>query len=121
MVVDDLALCVIDDAGVETVSTCLGSSHGAPSRWPMRRAIPERVRKLVLVGGYAARAGGVRADPRGDRAGAQAIVELSRRWLELPTAALLGEMFITLYCPRRRSASDRLVRTEIPSAWADHR
>lgn len=54
-------IAVVDDAGVEKVDI-LGMSHGALVAIAYAARFPERVRKLVLVGGYA-EGFGVRNDP----------------------------------------------------------
>ena len=79
----------------------------ARSRSLMRRAIPERVRKLVLVNSFAA-GWRVRADPE-EIAWRESLLEMNRRQPSF-RRSLLGEMFITLYFPSARPGTDRLAQ-----------
>jgi len=99
--VGDLA-AVID---AENVDRCdlLGISHGAPIAMAYAARNPERVRKLVLVNGFAA-GWRVRADPE-EIAWRESLLEMNRRQQSF-RRSLLGEMFITLYFP---SASNELI------------
>ena len=93
-IVDDMA-CVLDDAGIEQCDL-LGISHGAAFSTAFAARYPERVRKLVLVNGFA-RGWKVRADPE-EVAWRESLMGLNRaKWARRRSA--LGEMFITLYFP----------------------
>ena len=81
----------------------LGMSHGAPSRSLMRRGIPERVRKLVLVNGFAA---GLAFAPIPKKSPARVV---AGTWTGAHGASAeprSREMFIALYFP---GASKRLI------------
>ncbi len=99
--VGDLA-AVIDAAEVERCDL-LGISHGAAIAMAYAARHPERVRKLVLVNGFAA-GWRVRADPE-EVAWRESLLEMNRRQPSF-RRSLLGEMFITLYFP---SASQPLI------------
>jgi pimeloyl-ACP methyl ester carboxylesterase/AraC-like DNA-binding protein len=99
--VEDLA-AVIDDAGVETCDL-LGLTHGGTIAMAYAARHPERVRKLVIVNGFAA-GWRVRADPE-EIGWRESLLEMNRRQPAF-RRSLLGEMFITLYYP---SASQELI------------
>jgi pimeloyl-ACP methyl ester carboxylesterase/AraC-like DNA-binding protein len=93
---------VVDAAEVERCDL-LGISHGAAIAIAFAARHPERVRKLVLVNGFAA-GWRVRADPE-EVAWRESLLEMNRRQPSF-RRSLLGEMFITLYFP---SASQPLI------------
>src|SRR4051812_2001460 len=99
--VDDLAT-VIDAAGVETCDL-LGLSHGGTIAMAYAARHPERVRRLVIVNGFAA-GWRVRADPE-EIGWRESLLEMNRRQPAF-RRSLLGEMFITLYYP---SASQEII------------
>ena len=99
--VGDLA-AVIDAAGVEQCDL-LGLAHAAAIAIAYAARHPERVRKLVLVNGYA-KGWRVRNDPE-EIAWRESLLEMNRRQPSF-RRSLLGEMFITLYFP---SASQGLI------------
>ncbi|HKX92604.1 MAG TPA: alpha/beta fold hydrolase [Sphingomicrobium sp.] len=99
--VEDLA-AVIDAAGVETCDL-LGLSHGGTIAMAYAARHPERVRKLVVVNGFAA-GWRVRGDPE-EIAWRESLMEMNRRQPAF-RRSLLGEMFITLYYP---SASQHII------------
>jgi pimeloyl-ACP methyl ester carboxylesterase/AraC-like DNA-binding protein len=93
---------VIDDAGVETCDL-IGLTHGGTVAMAYAARHPERVRKLVVVNGFAA-GWRVRADPE-EIAWRESLMEMNRRQPAF-RRSLLGEMFITLYYP---SAGQQLI------------
>ena len=93
---------VIDDAGVETCDL-LGLTHGGTIAMAYAARHPERVRKLVVVNGFAA-GWRVRADPE-EIAWRESLMEMNRRRPAFRRSQL-GEMFITLYYP---SASQEII------------
>jgi pimeloyl-ACP methyl ester carboxylesterase len=93
---------VIDDSGIKRCDL-LGISHGAAIAIAYAARHPERVRKLVLVNGFAA-GWRVRADPE-EVAWRESLLEMNRRQPAF-RRTLFGEMFITLYFP---SASQELI------------
>jgi pimeloyl-ACP methyl ester carboxylesterase/AraC-like DNA-binding protein len=99
--VGDLA-AVVDAAGVEQCDL-LGLAHGAAIAIAYAARNPERVRKLVLVNGYA-EGWRVRNDPE-EIAWRESLLEMNSRQPSF-RRSLLGEMFITLYFP---SASQQLI------------
>ena len=99
--VEDLAT-VIDDAGVETCDL-LGLTHGGTVAMAYAARYPERVRKLIVVNGFAA-GWRVRADPE-EIGWRESLLEMNRRQPAF-RRSVLGEMFITLYYP---SASQELI------------
>ena len=86
---------VVDAAGADQVDL-LGMAHGAATAMAYAARHPERVRKLVLVNGFAA-GWRVRADPE-EVAWRESLLEMNRRQPSF-RRSLLGEMFITLYFP----------------------
>ena len=99
--VEDLAT-VIDDAGVETCDL-LGLTHGGTVAMAYAARHPERLRKLIVVNGFAA-GWRVRADPE-EIGWRESLLEMNRRQPAF-RRSVLGEMFITLYYP---SASQDLI------------
>ena len=99
--VGDLA-AVVEAAGVERFDL-MGISHGAAIAIAYAARNPDRVRKLVLVNGFAA-GWRVRADPE-EIAWRESLLEMNRRQPSF-RRSLLGEMFITLYFP---SANQELI------------
>ncbi|MFL6729853.1 MAG: alpha/beta fold hydrolase [Sphingomicrobium sp.] len=93
---------VIDAAGVDTFDL-LGLTHGGTIAMAYAARHPERVRRLVVVNGFAA-GWRVRADPE-EIAWRESLMEMNRRQPAF-RRSLLGEMFITLYYP---SASQRII------------
>lgn len=93
---------VIDAAGVDTCDL-LGLSHGGTIAMAYAARHPQRVRKLVVVNGFAA-GWRVRADPE-EIAWRESLMEMNRRQPAF-RRSLLGEMFITLYYP---SASQHII------------
>ena len=93
---------VIDAAGVDTCDL-LGLTHGGTIAMAYAARHPERVRKLVVVNGFAA-GWRVRADPE-EIGWRESLLEMNRRQPAF-RRSLLGEMFITLYYP---SASQELI------------
>ena len=93
---------VADAAGIEQCDL-LGISHGAAIAMAFAASNPKRVRKLVLVNGFAA-GWRVRADPE-ELAYRESLLEMNRQRPAF-RRSLLGEMFITLYFP---SASQQLI------------
>ena len=93
---------VIDAAGVDRFDL-LGLTHGGAIALAYAARHPERVRKLVLVNGFAA-GWRVRADPE-EIAWRESLMEMNRRQPAF-RRSLLGEMFITLYYP---SASQHII------------
>lgn len=100
-IVGDLA-AVIDAAGVEQCDL-IGMAHGAAVAIAYSARHPERVRRLVLVNGYA-EGWRVRNDPE-EVAWRESLLEMNQRRPSF-RRSLLGEMFITLYFP---SASQELI------------
>lgn len=86
---------VIDDLGLETCDL-IGVAHGAPLAMAYAGRNPERVRKLILVNGFAA-GWRVRANPE-ELAWRNSLIEMNRREWSF-RRSLLGEMFLTLYFP----------------------
>jgi pimeloyl-ACP methyl ester carboxylesterase len=99
--VEDLG-AVVDAAAVERCDL-LGISHGVPIAIAYAARHPERVRRLVLVNGFAA-GWRVRNDPE-EIAYRESLMEMNQRQPSF-RRSLLGEMFITLYFP---SASQHLI------------
>jgi len=93
---------VIDAAGAEQFDL-LGISHAAPMAIAYAARHPERIRKMVIVNGFAA-GWRVRADPE-EIAWRESLLEMNRRQPSF-RRSLLGEMFITLYFP---SADQQLI------------
>jgi pimeloyl-ACP methyl ester carboxylesterase/AraC-like DNA-binding protein len=93
---------VADAANVDQCDL-IAVSHGAAFAMAFAARYPERVRRLVLVNGFAA-GWRVRADPE-EIAWRESLLEMNRRQPSF-RRSLLGEMFITLYFP---SASDELI------------
>jgi pimeloyl-ACP methyl ester carboxylesterase len=93
---------VIDAAGVDTCDL-LGLTHGGTIAMAYAARHPERVRKLVVVNGFAA-GWRVRADPE-EIGWRESLLEMNRRQPAF-RRSLLGEMFITLYYP---SASQQVI------------
>jgi pimeloyl-ACP methyl ester carboxylesterase len=93
---------VIDAAGIEQCDL-LGLAHGASIAIAYAARHPERVRKLVIVNGYA-EGWRVRNDAE-EIAWRESLLEMNRRQPSF-RRSLLGEMFITLYFP---SASQELI------------
>lgn len=96
-------LAAVADAAEAEQFDLLGVSHGAAIAIAYAARHPERVRKLVLVNGFAA-GWRVRADPE-EVAWRESLLEMNRRQPSF-RRSLLGEMFITLYFP---SASEALI------------
>ena len=92
--VGDLAT-IIDDAGVDQCDL-LGIAHGAAIAIAYAARNPERVRKLVLVNGFAA-GWRVRADPE-EIAWRNSLMDMNQREWSF-RRSMLGEMFLTLYFP----------------------
>ena len=92
--IDDIG-SVIDDLGLETCDL-IGVAHGAPLAMAYAGRNPERVRKLILVNGFAA-GWRVRANPE-ELAWRNSLIEMNRREWSF-RRSLLGEMFLTLYFP----------------------
>jgi pimeloyl-ACP methyl ester carboxylesterase len=92
--VGDLA-AIIDDAGFEQCDL-LGVAHGAPIAMAYAARHPDRVRKIILVNGFAA-GWRVRADPE-EIAWRNSLMEMNQREWAF-RRSLLGEMFLTLYFP----------------------
>jgi pimeloyl-ACP methyl ester carboxylesterase/AraC-like DNA-binding protein len=86
---------VIDDLGLETCDL-IGVAHGAPLAMAYAGRNPGRVRKLILVNGFAA-GWRVRANPE-ELAWRNSLIEMNRREWSF-RRSLLGEMFLTLYFP----------------------
>ena len=86
---------IIDDAGLETCDL-IGVAHGAPIAMAYAARHPERVRKLILVNGFAA-GWRVRADPD-ELSWRNSLMEMNQREWAF-RRSLLGEMFLTLYFP----------------------
>ena len=101
LMVGDLE-AVIDAAGVDQCDL-LGLTHGGTIAMAYAARHPERVRKLVVVNGFAA-GWRVRADPE-EIAWRESLMEMNRRQPAF-RRSLLGEMFITLYYP---SASQYII------------
>ena len=93
---------VMDAAGVEQCDL-LGLTHGGTIAMAYAARHPERVRKLVVVNGFAA-GWRVRADPE-EIAWRESLAEMNRRQPAF-RRSLLGEMFINLYYP---SASQEII------------
>jgi pimeloyl-ACP methyl ester carboxylesterase/AraC-like DNA-binding protein len=93
---------MIDAAGVEQCDL-LGLTHGGTIALAYAARHPERVRKLVIVNGFAA-GWRVRADPE-EIGWRESLLEMNRRQPAF-RRSLLGEMLITLYYP---SASQELI------------
>jgi pimeloyl-ACP methyl ester carboxylesterase/AraC-like DNA-binding protein len=93
---------VADDAGIEQCDL-FGISHGAAIAVAFAARNPGRVRKLLLVNGFAA-GWRVRNDPE-EIAYRESLLEMNRQRPAF-RRSLLGEMFITLYFP---SASQELI------------
>jgi pimeloyl-ACP methyl ester carboxylesterase len=93
---------VIDAAGVDTCDL-LGLSHGGTIALAYAARHPDRVRRLVVVNGFAA-GWRVRGDPE-EIGWRESLLEMNRREPSRRRSAL-GEMFITLYYP---SASQELI------------
>ena len=93
---------VADSAEIEQCDL-LGISHGAAIALAFAAQYPERVRKLVLINGFAA-GWRVRNDPE-EVAYRESLLEMNRQRPAF-RRSLLGEMFITLYFP---SASQKLI------------
>ena len=93
---------IADSAEIEQCDL-LGISHGAAIALAFAAQYPERVRKLVLVNGFAA-GWRVRNDPE-EVAYRESLLEMNRQRPAF-RRSLLGEMFITLYFP---SASQGLI------------
>ena len=92
--VADLA-AVVDSIGVEQFDI-VGLAHGAPVALAYAAANPGKVRKLVLVNGFAA-GWAARGDPD-EVAWRQGLMELNRkRWKREGVA--LGERFVSVYFP----------------------
>ena len=92
--VGDLAT-TIDDAGLERCDL-LGVSHGAALAIAYAARNPDRVRRLVLVNGFA-EGWRVRNDPE-EVAWRLSLMEMNQREWSF-RRSLLGEMFIALYFP----------------------
>ena len=99
--VGDLA-AVVDAAEVETCDL-IGLSHGGAIALAYAARHPERVRKIVVVNGFAA-GWRVRADPE-EIAWRESLAEMNRRQPSFRRSRF-GEMFITLYYP---SASQEII------------
>lgn len=93
---------VIDDLGLETCDL-IGVAHGAPIAIAYAARNPNRVRKLILVNGFAA-GWKVRADPE-ELSWRNSLAEMNQREWSF-RRSLLGEMFLTLYFPE---ASQELI------------
>jgi pimeloyl-ACP methyl ester carboxylesterase/AraC-like DNA-binding protein len=93
---------VADDAGIEQCDL-LGISHGAAIALAFAARNPARVRKLIVVNGFAA-GWRIRNDPE-EIAYRESLLEMNRQRPSF-RRSLLGEMFITLYFP---SASQTLI------------
>ena len=86
-------VAVVDDAGLEQFDV-LGMSHGVLVAIAYAARFPERVRKLVLVGGYAA-GFGVRGDPEEVKR-RETLLELGRGYApsdRLSFARMLGALY----------------------------
>ena len=86
-------IAVVDDAGIEQFDV-LGMSHGVLVAVAYAARFPERVRKLVLVGGYAV-GFGVRGDPEEVRR-RETLLELGRNYApsdRLAFARMLGALY----------------------------
>ena len=99
--VGDLA-ATIEHAGFDECDL-LGAGHGAAIAMAYAARNPERVRKLILVNGFAA-GWRVRSDPD-ELAWRNSLIEMNRREWSF-RRSMLGEMFLTLYFP---SADQELI------------
>jgi pimeloyl-ACP methyl ester carboxylesterase/AraC-like DNA-binding protein len=86
---------VVDNLGVEKCDL-IGVAHGAPLAMAYAGRNPERVRKLILVNGFAA-GWRVRANAE-ELAWRNSLIEMNRRQWSF-RRSMLGEMFLTLYFP----------------------
>jgi pimeloyl-ACP methyl ester carboxylesterase len=86
---------LIDHLGLESCDL-LGIAHGAAIAMAYAARHPERVRKLILVNGFAA-GWRVRADPE-EIAWRNSLMDMNQREWAF-RRSLLGEMFLTLYFP----------------------
>ena len=86
---------VADDLGLETFDV-IGVAHGAAIALAYAARNPERVRKLVLVNGFAS-GWRVRADPE-ELSWRKSLMEMNQREWSF-RRSLLGEMFLSLYFP----------------------
>jgi pimeloyl-ACP methyl ester carboxylesterase len=86
---------MIDDAGLERCDL-LGLSHGAAVAIDYAAKHPDRIRKLIIVNGFAA-GWKVRADPE-EMAWRMSLTEMNQREWAFRRSRF-GEMYLTLYFP----------------------